>query len=78
MTKTPQTEALESLQDHINAMPEKQRIKVMMWAEEIRDLLSEGGDEAFTALALVSCELGAVHAERERMEAASDDSPAAE
>lgn len=66
--KTPQLIALEDLQAHINGLPEEQRARIKLWAEEIRDILSEGQEDAFTALALVSCECGAVHAEQEAAE----------
>lgn len=66
--KSPQLEALESIQQLIQQENELAQTNIQLFAEEIRDLLTEGGEEAFMAMTLVACEFGAVHVEREKME----------
>lgn len=52
---------LDGMKAHIASLPEHQQAEVRMWAEEIRDCLSEGGQLALNALALVSCEVALIH-----------------
>lgn len=67
--KTPQLEALEEIQQMISDLPEQARADVLMFAEDIRDILKEGQSNAFLALTLVSLEFGTVHAEQEKEKA---------
>lgn len=71
--KTPQHEALLSIQDIILALPEERQTAVYMYAEDMRDILTEGGEEAFLALTLVSLEFAATNAELDK-EDTSDES----
>lgn len=67
--KTPQLEALEEIQQQITGLSEDDRNEVLMFAEEIRDMLKEGQDNAFLALTLIALEFGTVHAEQEKEKA---------
>ena len=69
---TPQHEALLSIQDMILALPEERQTAVYMFAEDMRDILKEGGDDAFLALTLVSLEFAAVNAELDKDDQAND------
>lgn len=71
--KTPQHEALLSIQDIILSLPEERQTAVYMYAEDMRDILTEGGQEAFLALTLVSLEFAATNAELDK-EGTDDDS----
>jgi len=71
--KTPQHEALLQIQDMILAMPEERRHLIYMYAEDMRDILKEGGEDAFLSLTLVSLEFAATSAEMDK-DAASDES----
>lgn len=64
--KSPQHEALEQIQQLIYNLPEDRQADVLMYAEDIRDILKEGGHNAFMALTLIALEFGAVHAELEK------------
>jgi hypothetical protein len=71
--KTPQHEALLSIQDMVLGLAAERQTQVYMFAEDIRDILKEGGDDAFLALTLVSLEFAAVDAELAKEEAENDD-----
>ncbi len=70
--RTPQHQALQSIQDMVLALPEDRQTNVYTYAEDIRDILSEGAGDAFLALTLVSCEFAATSAELDKEEAAND------
>ena len=74
--KTQQLGALEDIQAIVNDLPEQEREQVLMYAEEIRDILSEGGNNGFLALTLVACEFSAVNEASDSLEAGQDDQPA--
>lgn len=65
---TPQHEALLSIQDMISALPEERQTQIYVYAEDIRDILSEGAGDAFLALTLISCEFAATSAELDKEE----------
>lgn len=67
--KTAQHEALLSIQDLILSLEPDRQSAVYMYAEDLRDILKEGGDDAFLALTLVSLEFAAVNAELDKEEA---------
>lgn len=70
--KTKEHEALLSIQDLINNLPEDRMKAVYMYAEDMRDILTEGQGDAFLALTLVACEFSATNAEMEKEETAND------
>lgn len=70
--KTKEHLALEEMQQLINDLPDERRHQVLVYVEDIRDLLSEGGGDAFLALTLVACEFSATNAELEKEEADKD------
>lgn len=70
--RTPQHQALQSIQDMILALPAERQTQVYMYAEDIRDILEEGGGDAFLALTLISCEFAATSAELDKEEAEND------
>ncbi len=70
--KTKELEALLSIQDLINALPADRCTAVYTYAEDIRDILSEGSGDAFLALTLVACEFAATNAQLDKEEAAND------
>lgn len=70
--KTKEHQALEEMQQLINDLPDERRHQVLVYIEDIRDILTEGGGDAFLALTLVSCEFAATNAELEKAEAAND------
>lgn len=65
-SKTKEHEALLSIQDLINNLPEERRTAVYMFAEDMRDILKEGQGDAFLALTLVSLEFAATNAELDK------------
>lgn len=70
--RTKELEALESIQQLINDLPEDRRHQVLVYSEDIRDILSEGSGDAFLALTLVSLEFAATNAQIEKEAAAND------
>lgn len=70
--KTKELEALEAMQQLINDLPEDRRHQVLVYSEDIRDILSEGSGDAFLALTLVACEFAATNAQLDKEEAAND------
>lgn len=70
--KTPQHKALLEIQDLILALPAEKQTQVYMFAEDLRDILKDGGTEAFLALTLVSLEFAAVSAEIDKDAAEND------
>lgn len=70
--KTPHLEALEQIQQQIYELPPERQADVLMYAEDIRDILKEGDQNAFLALTLIALEFGAMHAELEK-ETAGDE-----
>ena len=70
--KTKELEALEAMQDLINGLPDDRRMNVLTYIEDFRDILKEGGNDAFLSLTLVACEFSATNAELEKQEAAND------
>lgn len=70
--KTKELQALEEMQDLINGLPNDRRMNVLTYIEDFRDILKEGGNDAFLSLTLVACEFSATNAELEKQEAAND------
>lgn len=70
--KTKELEALEAMQQLIADLPEDRRHQVLVYAEDMRDILTEGQGDAFLALTLVACEFSATNAQMEKDEAAND------
>lgn len=66
--KTKELEALEAMQQLINDLPEERLHQVLVYSEDIRDILSEGSGDAFLALTLVSLEFAATSAELDKEE----------
>lgn len=50
---------LKELKEHIATLSSEDQIAINMWCSEFRDLLDEGGQNAFTAFALISSEITA-------------------
>ena len=67
--KTKEHHELEQMQQLIGDLPDDRRHQVQVYVEDIRDLLAEGGGDAFLALTLVACEFAATNAELEKEEA---------
>jgi hypothetical protein len=70
--KTKELEALEAMQQLINDLPEDRRHQVLVYSEDIRDILSEGSGDAFLALTLVACEFAATNAQLDKDEAENE------
>lgn len=70
--KTKELEALEAMQQLINDLPADRCTAVYTYAEDIRDILSEGSGDAFLALTLVACEFAATNAQMDKEAAAND------
>lgn len=70
--KTKELEALEAMQQLINDLPDDRRHNVLVYIEDIRDILTEGSGDAFLALTLVACEFSATNAQLEKDEAANE------
>jgi hypothetical protein len=70
--KTKELEALEAMQQLIAELPEDRRHQVLIYAEDMRDILTEGQGDAFLALTLVACEFSAASAQLDK-EGAEDD-----
>lgn len=68
--KTKELEALEAMQDLISGLPDDRRHNVQVYVEDFRDILKEGGGDAFLSLTLLACEFAATNAELEKQEAA--------
>lgn len=67
--ETKELEALKAMQQLIAELPEDRRHQVLVFSEDIRDILSEGTGDAFLALTLVACEFAATNAQIEKEEA---------
>jgi hypothetical protein len=65
---TQQHQALQAIQDMILELPAERQQQVYMYAEDIRDILTEGAGDAFLALTLISCEFAATSAELDKEE----------
>ena len=50
---------LQELKEHIATLSAEEQLAINMWCSELRDILDEGGNCAFTAFALISSELTA-------------------
>ena len=50
---------LQELREHVATLPAADQLEINMWCSELRDILDEGGNCAFTAFALISSELTA-------------------
>lgn len=50
---------LQELKEHIATLGAEDQLAINMWCSELRDMLDEGGNCAFTAFALISSELTA-------------------
>ena len=50
---------LKELKEHIATLSAEEQLAINMWCSELRDILDEGGNCAFTAFALISSELTA-------------------
>ena len=66
--KTKELETLEAMQQLIADLPEDRRHQVLVYAEDIRDILTEGQGDAFLALTLVACEFSATNAQLDKEE----------
>jgi hypothetical protein len=64
--KTKELESLESMQQLIADLPEDRRHQVLVYAEDIRDILTEGQGDAFLSLTLVACEFSATNAQLDK------------
>jgi hypothetical protein len=53
------TQKLQELKEHIATLSAEEQLAINMWCSELRDILDEGRDCAFTAFALISSELTA-------------------
>lgn len=60
-----QSQQLQDLKEHIATLPAEDQLAINMWCSEFRDLLQEGGNNAFTAFALISSELTEAHKQAE-------------
>ena len=56
---------LKELKEHIATLSAEEQLAINMWCSELRDILDEGGNCAFTAFALISSELTAAAQEVE-------------
>lgn len=56
---------LQELKEHIATLGAEDQLAINMWCSELRDMLDEGGNCAFTAFALISSELTAAAQEVE-------------
>ena len=66
--KTKEMEALEAMHELIGGLEEDRRHQVLVFAEDIRDILTEGQGDAFLALTLVACEFSATNAQLNKEE----------
>lgn len=66
--KTKELEALEAMHDLIGGLPEDRGHQVLVYAEDMRDILTEGQGDAFLALTLVACEFSATNAQLDKEE----------
>ena len=70
--KTKELEALEAMHEMIGGLEEDRRHHVLVYAEDIRDILKEGQGDAFLALTLVACEFSATNAQLDKEEKDND------
>lgn len=57
--KMSHEQKLQELKEHITTLSAEEQLAINMWCSELRDILDEGGNCAFTAFALISSELTA-------------------
>lgn len=65
-SKTKELQELEAIQTLIQQLPQNRQADIAMYAEDIRDILSDGNSDGVLALTLVALELAAVNAEIEK------------
>lgn len=65
-SKTKELQELEAIQTLIQKLPQNRQADIAMYAEDIRDILSDGNSDGVLALTLVALELAAVNAEIEK------------
>lgn len=75
-SKTQELHELEAIQSLIQQLPQNRQSDIAMYAEDIRDILSEGNSDGVLALTLVALEISAVNAEIEKNGATINESSA--
>ena len=65
-SKTKELQELEAIQTLIQQLSQNRQTDIAMYAEDIRDILSDGNSDGVLALTLVALELAAVNAEIEK------------
>lgn len=66
------SQQLQDLKEHITTLSAEDQVLINMWCSELRDVLQDGGSNAFTAFALISAELTEAHQKVEASEQAAD------
>lgn len=51
---------LQELREHVATLPAADQLEINMWCSELRDILQEGGSNAFTALAMTCAEMAII------------------
>lgn len=57
--KMSHAQQLQEMREHVATLSAEEQLAINMWCSELRDILDEGGNCAFTAFALISSELTA-------------------
>lgn len=70
--RVSQAQQLQDLKEHIATLSAEDQVLINMWCSELRDVLQDGGENAFTAFALISCELTEAHQQVEASEPVAD------
>lgn len=51
---------LQEIREHVATLPAADQLEINMWASELRDILDEGGQNAFFALAMTCAEMAII------------------
>ena len=51
---------LQEMREHVATLPAADQLEINMWASELRDILDEGGKNAFVALAMTCAEMAVI------------------
>lgn len=51
---------LQEMREHVATLSATDQLEINMWASELRDILDEGGQNAFIALAMTCAEMAVI------------------
>jgi len=58
--KMSHAQKLQEIREYVATLPAADQLEINMWASELRDILDEGGQNAFVALAMTCAEMAVI------------------